>query len=151
VYLVDTNIVPAGAPSKRRASAALVSWMEDNSTSLYMSAASIAEIEGGIARLRRQGSGRKADGLTAWLDTLLHLYRERVLPFDVAAARIAAGLSDLARSKGQAPGFVDLAIAATAKLREFTILTNNARHFELLGVPFLDPFLELPPRRQPPV
>jgi toxin FitB len=145
VYLVDTNIVSAGAPPKRRSSPALVSWMDDNSESLYMSAVSIAEIEGGIARLRRHGSGRKADGLTAWLDTLLHLYLERVLPFDVAAARIAGALSDLARSKGHAPGFVDVAIAATAKLRGFAILTNNAHHFEPLGVRFLNPFDALPP------
>jgi hypothetical protein len=39
------------------------------------------------------------------------------------------------------------AIAATAKLRGFAILTNDARHFEPLGVQFLDPFVELPPRR----
>jgi toxin FitB len=145
VYLVDTNVVSAGAPSKKRPSAALVAWMNENSASLYMSAVSIAEIEGGIARLRRHGSGRKADGLTAWLDTLLHLYQERVLPFDVGAARIAGALFDLARSKGHAPGFVDLAIAATAKLRGFAILTNNVRHFAPLDVTFLDPFEKLPP------
>jgi toxin FitB len=145
VYLVDTNIVSAGAPSKTGRSPALVSWMGENSASLYMSAASIAEIEAGTARLRRQGSGRRADGLDAWLDTLLHLYQDRVLPFDAATARIAGALSDLARSKGHAPGFVDVAIAATAKLRGFAILTNSARHFEPLGVPFLDPFVELPP------
>ena len=66
-----------------------------------MSAVSIAEIEAGIAKLRRQGARRRADDLTAWLDTLLHLYAERVLPFEVRAARIAGGLADRARSKGQ--------------------------------------------------
>jgi toxin FitB len=147
VYLVDTNIVSAGAPSKTGPSAALVTWMDDNSADLYMSAVSIAEIEAGIAKLRRQGASRKADDLTAWLDTLLHLYGQRVLPFDAGAARIAGALSDLVRSKGHAPGFVDVAIAATAKLRDLTILTSNVRHFEPLGVPFLDPFVELPPRR----
>jgi predicted nucleic acid-binding protein len=146
VYLVDTNIVSAGAPAKRRTSPELVTWMDGNSASLYMSAVSIAEIEAGIARLRRQGSGRKADGLTAWLDTLLHLYQDRVLPFDVATARTAGALFDLARSKGHAPGFVDVAIAATAKLRGFAILTTNARHFEPLGIPFIDPSKKLPPR-----
>jgi toxin FitB len=110
-----------------------------------VSAVTIAEIEAGIARLRRQGSRRKADGLTAWLDTVLHLYAERVLPFEVQAARIAGALSDRAHRKGHAPGFADVAIATTAKLRGFTILTRNARHFEPLGVPFLDPFAELPP------
>jgi toxin FitB len=150
VYLVDTNIVSAGAPAKTASPQALVAWMDENSADLYMSAVSIAEIEGGIARLRRRGARRRADDLTAWLDTLLHLYAERVLPFDVGAARIAGGLFDLARSKGQAPGFADLAVAATAQLSGFTILTRNARHFEPLGVPFLDPFLRLPPRRPAP-
>jgi predicted nucleic acid-binding protein len=112
-----------------------------------MSAVSIAEIEAGMARLRRQGARRRAHDLTAWLDTVLHLYAERVLPFEVRAARIAGSLSDLARSKGQAPSFADLAVAATAQHRSFTILTRNARHFEPLDVPFLDPFVRLPPRR----
>jgi predicted nucleic acid-binding protein len=146
VYLVDTNVVSAGAPSKRGASAALATWMDDNSADLFMSAVSIAEIEAGIARLRRQGARRKAHDFTAWLDTLLHLYAERVLPFDVRTARIAGDLSDLALSKGRAPGFADVAIASTAKLCGFTILTRNARHFQPLGVPFLDPFVALPPR-----
>ena len=146
MYLVDTNIVSAGAPSKTASPRALVAWMDENSADLHMSAVSIAEIEGGIARLHRHGSRRRADELSAWLDTVLHLYAERILPFEVQAARIAGGLADRARSKGQAPGFADVVIAATAKLRGFTILTRNSRHFEPLDVPFLDPFVRLPPR-----
>jgi predicted nucleic acid-binding protein len=145
VYLVDTNIISAGAPAKAGASSTLVGWMDEHSFDLYMSAVSIAEIESGIAKLRRRGARRKADALTAWVDTLLHLYGERVLPFDVPAARIAGNLSDLALSKGHAPGFADLVIAATAKHHGFTILTTNVRHFAPLGVPFLDPFPGLPP------
>ena len=82
--------------------------------------------------------------ITVWLDTVLPLYAECALAFEARAARIAGGLFDLARSKGQAPGFADLAIAATAQLRSFTILTRNARRFEPLGFPFLDPFVGLP-------
>jgi predicted nucleic acid-binding protein len=149
VYLVDTNIVSARAPSRAAASAGLITWMDDHSADLYMSAVSIAEIEAEIAKLRRQGASRRAADLTAWLDTILHLYEERVLRFDVPAARIAGALSDLARSKGYLPGFVDVAIAATAKLHGFVILTANARHFEPLGVRFLNPFVELPPPRPP--
>ena len=144
MYLVDTNVVSAAAPSKMP-TAAIVTWMDEHADDLFMSAVSIAEIEAGIARLRRPGAGRRADDLTAWLDTLLHLYGERILPFDVPAARIAGALSDVARSKGQAPGFADVAIAATAKRRGLTILTTNVRHFAPLGVPFLDPFAGLPP------
>ena len=41
----------------------------------------------------------------------------------------------------------ELSIDRPAKLNGFTILTRNARHFAPLGVPFLDPFVNLPPRR----
>jgi predicted nucleic acid-binding protein len=151
VYLVDTNVISAGAPSKSTSPHALVAWMEENSADLYMSAVSIAEIEGGIAKLRRQRAHRRADDLTAWLDTLLHLYAERVLPFEVRAARIAGGLADRALSQGRTPGLADVVVAATAKLNGFTILTRNARHFEPLDVPFLDPFVGLPPGRAAPL
>jgi hypothetical protein len=143
VYLVDTNVVSAGAPSRNAAD--LVAWMDEHAAVLYMSAVSVAEIEAGIARLHRRGASRRADDLTAWLDTVLHLYGERVLPFDVPAARIAGALSDLALSKGHAPGFADVAIAATAECHGLTILTTNLRHFAPLGVPCLDPFAALPP------
>jgi predicted nucleic acid-binding protein len=149
VYLVDTNIVSAGAPSKTESPQKLVAWMDQNSADLYLSAVSIAEIESGIARLRRLGAERRADDLIAWLDSLLHLYAERVLPFEVQTARIAGALADRARSLGQSPGLADVIIAATAKLRGLMILTRNARHFESLGVPFLDPFVALPATRPP--
>ena len=147
MYLIDTDVISARAPSKAALPAALVAWMDENSGDLYISAVSVAEIEAGIARLRRQAAHRRADGLTAWLDTLLHLYAERVLPFEVRAARRAGTLAERARAKGHAPGFADVAIAATANLRGLTILTRNARHFEPLGVQFLDPFVRLPPHR----
>jgi toxin FitB len=119
--------------------------MDEHSTELYLSAVTVAEIEDGIAKARREQARRKAADLTAWLETLLHLYRNRILAFDVAAARIAGSLSDLARSKGIAPGFADIAIAATARAHELIILTRNTRHFEPLGVPTIDPFERLPP------
>jgi toxin FitB len=149
VYLVDTNVISAGAPSKTPSAPKLLAWMDENSPDLYLSAVSVAEIEAGIARLRRQGAARRAEHLTAWLDTLLHLYAERVLPFEVKAARIAGALVDRAQSLGRAPGLSDVVIAATAQVRGFTILTRNARHFEALGVPFLDPFARLPSARPP--
>jgi predicted nucleic acid-binding protein len=43
-----------------------------------------------------------------------------------------------------APGFADIVIAATARSRGLTIPTRNARHFEPLDVPTLNPFVRLP-------
>jgi len=144
VFLVDTNVISEGVPAKARASADLVSWMERNSDRLFLSTITVAEIEQGIAQARRLGAHAKATRLAAWLETLLHLYSARVLPFDLRAARIAGSLSDLARSQGHAPGFPDLAIAATAMAHRLTILTANVRDFTPLGVPVHNPFETLP-------
>jgi toxin FitB len=144
VYLVDTDVISVGAPSKGAASAALVAWMDENSERLFLSAVTIAEIEDGIAKNRREGASREAAALESWLETLLHLYANRVLPFDVPAARIAGRLSDRARSKGHTPGFADLAIAATAGALGLIVLTRNLRHFAAFEVPVHNPFQSLP-------
>jgi hypothetical protein len=143
MYLLDTDVLSAGAPAKQ-SNATLIEWMDRNSGLLYLSAISIAEIEDGIAKARREGASRKASLLSVWLDALLHLYADRVLPFDVTAARIAGRLSDLARGKGQSPGFPDIAIAAVAQANDLTVLTRNLKHFAVFGIPTHDPFRSLP-------
>ncbi|HUB13832.1 MAG TPA: type II toxin-antitoxin system VapC family toxin [Acetobacteraceae bacterium] len=144
MYLVDTNVVSAGAPS-RLAPDTLVAWMDAHSAVLFLSAVTVAEIEDGIARLRRERATRKSNDLASWLETLLHLYGGRILAFDTPAARIAGALSDRARSQGQAPGFGNIIIAATAQHHGLTILSRNVRHFAPLAMKVLDPFVALPP------
>jgi predicted nucleic acid-binding protein len=144
MYLVDTNVISAAAPS-RPVSPALVEWMDTHSASLFISAVTVAEIEAGIAKLLREGATRKSADLTAWLDTVLHLYGNRVVAFDVATARIAGVMSDRARGLGHAPGLADIIVAATAQHRGLTILSRNLRHLEPLGVAVVDPFVKLPP------
>jgi len=144
MYLVDTNVISAAAPS-RPVALALVEWMDTHSVSLFLSAVTVMEIEDGIAKLRREGARRKSADLAAWLEALLHLYSDRVLAFDVATARIAGAISDRARGRGQMPGFADIMIAATARHHGLTILSRNLRHFEPFGVAVIDPFTRLPP------
>lgn len=144
MYLVDTNVLSAGAPSKVQPAPRLAGWMERNSERLYLSVITVAEVEDGIAKVRREGASRKADRLAEWLETLLHLYGARILPLDIIVARLLGKLSDQARSAGQAPGLADLAIAATAVHQGYTVLTRNLRHFQALDVPAHDPFESLP-------
>ena len=122
----------------------LAAWMNRNSAGLYLSVITVAEVEDGIAKSRRSGAGRKADQLKDWLETLLHLYSSRILPVDPPTARRMGALSDRARGRGMAPEWADLAIAATAQGRGYTILTRNLRHFDKLGVAASDPFETLP-------
>jgi toxin FitB len=143
-YLVDTDVISSGAPSKHPVPLPLIKWMDEHSDRLFISCVTVAEIEEGIAKAHRKGSQRKAERLAQWLETLLHLYRERVLPFDVGCARIAGRLSDGAAARGASPGFADLAIAATAAAHQLTVLTGNVRHFAPLGVAVHNPFTSLP-------
>ena len=144
MYLVDTDILSAGAPGRRERSAALVDWMDARSDALFLSAITVAEIHHGIAKLKRTGAVERAARLADWLDLVLHLYGDRVIPFDIDAARVAGPLMDKARATGQSPGFADLAIAATAGSRNLTALTRNLRHFAPLQMPATDPFESLP-------
>ncbi len=144
MFLVDTNVLSAVTPTKVASRPELAAWLEANSAQLYLSVVTVAEVEDGIAKARREGAARKADRLAGWLETVLHLYSARVLPLDVAAARVLGVLADDARAAGEAPGFADLAIAAIARCHGLVVLTRNLRHFRSLGVPVHDPFDRVP-------
>ncbi len=143
--MVDTNVLSAAAPTKSGPPPGLAGWMERNSRHLYLSVITVAEVEDGIAKARREGATRKADALAAWFEALLHLYSAKILPLDVPAARVLGSLADQVRGAGQAPGLADLIVAATALSRGYTVLTRNLRHFRMPGIAALDPFDSLPP------
>ena len=132
MFLIDTDVLSALRRPER--SPGLVSWIAgQRTTDLYMSVVSLGEIERGIARQRRQDP-TFAGALAAWLDTLLVLYGERILPFDLPAARRWGRLSAAVGHEG-----ADLLIAATALEHGLTVVTRNVRHFKAAGVPVLDP------------
>ncbi|MGZ9723518.1 PIN domain-containing protein [Rhizobium miluonense] len=143
MYLLDTNIVSADAPTKRHVGVdAFAVWMRANSDRLYLSAITIAEIEAGIARAARIGATTKAEHLRRWLAAVEHFYAGRILLFGIEEARHAGLMLDRARAHD--PGFEDIAIAATAAAHGLTVLTTNERHFERLGVPLANPLKQLP-------
>jgi predicted nucleic acid-binding protein len=119
--------------------------MDSHSSELFLSAVTVAEIADGIAKAKREGAKRKASNLSAWLQTVLHLYGDRVLAFDSPTAQIARALADLARSRGHASGFADMAIVATARRHDLTILSRNWRHLVPMDVAVTDPSQKLPP------
>lgn len=146
MYLIDTNIVSANAPAKRTVGAeAFAAWMRGHSDLLYLSTVTIAEIEAGIARAVRIGATAKAERLHQWLAAVEHFYAGHILSFGIEEARQAGAILDRARAHD--PGFEDIAVAATAAARGFTVLTANERHFAPLGVPLLNPLKQLPTDR----
>ncbi len=144
-YLLDTDVISALAPTKKQRPGALVDWLDEASNGLYLSVVTAAEIRAGIAKASREGASRKAAALNMWWDAVEHLYGDRILPFDLRSATIAGKLIDAARGAGHAPGFADVAIAATAAANGLTILTRNRKHFDPFGGLTLNPFDALPP------
>ena len=140
-WLLDTNVLSAFAPGKQAVAPRTAAWFDERTDDLFLSAITAAEIEVGISKLRRTGSGRRADELRDWFERMMGFYADRVLPFDLPAARIAGVLGDGALAEGRHPGFADVAIAAIAKSRQLVVVTLNLRHFDRLGVDTLNPFV----------
>lgn len=140
MYLVDTNVISAFSPAAAHGNEPVRAWLEAQSANLYLSVVTVAEIESGIAKAARDGATKKAERLAAWLESVLHLYGDRILPVTTGAARRAGGLADKARGAGASPGFADILIAATASDAGLTILTRNTKHFAALGVAVMNPW-----------
>lgn len=133
-FLLDTNVVSAlrvrGRHPHVEAWAAAVPIGDQ-----FVSAFTIAEIERGVIAKERTDPHQGAV-LRRWLEeNVLPAFAGRVLPFDLAAARILAGF----RVPEHAP-LDDALIAAVAQAAEMTVVSRNLRHFEPLGVRCLDPW-----------
>ena len=133
-YLLDTNVVSAlrvrGREPQVQAWAAPIPVADQ-----FVTALTIAEIERGVVAKARTDPAQGAV-LRRWLEEhVLPAFANRVLPFDLPAARILA----TSPVPEQAP-LDDALIAAIAQSTGMTIATRNTRHFEPLGVSIVNPW-----------
>ncbi len=133
------------APDKPRPADAFREWMLSHENALYISIVTVAEVEQGIALLRRTGGIRRVQVLTDWLDRTIEIFGHRIELFTPVIARAFGQVSANAMSIGRHPGFADVAIAATAKAGSHTLLTRNVKHFAPLGIDIHDPFAPAAP------
>jgi predicted nucleic acid-binding protein len=133
MFLIDT--VTLSELRRRRRDPAVVAWFERQRTAdLFLSVISIGEIERGIARQRATDPGF-AGALATWLDRVLALYGDRILPVDLRTAR-RWGVLSAALGNDSA----DLMIAAAALEHGLTVVTRNVSDFAPTGAVVLDPF-----------
>jgi predicted nucleic acid-binding protein len=131
MYLLDTNVLSA----RRRPDRApqIVKWLASRSEDeLYLSVATIGEVESGIVRQERINPPFATD-LRNWLERTVDSFGDRILPFGQAEARVWGQLS---ARLGNAR--TDLIIAATALNADATLVTVDGG-FAGTGVRLINP------------
>jgi predicted nucleic acid-binding protein len=134
VYLLDTNVVLE--LRKPKPHQGVIAWIESApEESLYISAVTVGEIQAGIEITRRQDAA-KAREIEEWLDAVAQSYG--VLPADAPIFRRWAQLMH----RRPDHHIEDALIAATALVRELTVVTRNVGDFKPFGVPLVNPFAD---------
>lgn len=137
MIVLDTNVLseamkPTPDPNVR-------AWLNDQTMeTLYLTSVTLAELLFGIGALPK---GKRKDMLGQTLDGLLGLFRDRVLSFDVEAARRYAGLAVNARAAGKGFPTPDGYIAAIAASRGFIVASRDAAPYAAVGVTVINPWI----------
>ncbi len=133
-YLLDTNVLsewrkPVPDPG-------VVKWLATTSADeLFVSVISIGEIRRGIVKLQLRNDHRQAAAYESWLAGAKDLFADRLVPVSIEAAE-EWGHLDADRPISMADGL----IAATAKVRGWTVVTRNVKDFNTTGVRLRNPF-----------
>jgi toxin FitB len=143
MYLLDTNVVSMLDPRRHAHAPTLIEWLDRNGASLFLSVITIAEMDAGVLKLRRQRKSKRADELADLVNSILSDFGDRVLPVDTETARHVARLGE--QSHRHPISLADLIIAATATRHGLILLTRNMAELGRLGIAVLDPFESLPP------
>ena len=133
MFLIDTMVL--SELRRRQRNPGVVAWISSQRhEDCFLSVVSVGEIERGIAR-QQSADPAFAAQLARWLDQLLRLYSDRLLPVDVGVARRWGQLSASMGHDG-----ADLLIAATALEHGLTVVTRNLKHFQPTGVSTFNPW-----------
>lgn len=136
MIVLDTNVVSEAM--KPKPDHAVLAWLNDQAAeTLYISSVTLAELLFGIKALP---AGKRKDMLSQALDGLIGMFRNRVLPFDIDAARRYADLAVLAKTSGRGFPTPDGYIAAIAASRGFSVASRDTAPFEAASVPVINPW-----------
>jgi toxin FitB len=133
IYLVDANVL--SEPTKQVADSRVVTWLNENESSLIVDSIIIGEPRIGILALPR---GRKRDRLEQWYETLVEMID--CIAWDATISQRWAALVVELKRKGESVPLLDGMIAATALQHDLIVATRNTRDFQKTGVKTLNPF-----------
>ena len=137
MVVLDTNVISEAM--KPEPHAAVRAWLNQQAAeTLYLSSVTVAELLLGIAAFP---AGRRKELLSLALDGALEMFGDRILPFDLDAARHYAELALTARSLGRGFPTPDGYIAAIAASWRFIVASRDTAAFEAAKVQVINPWL----------
>lgn len=136
-YLLDTCVVAEA--TRPHASAKVGHWISTTLPErLFLSVASLAEIERGIAALDNAGKAKK---LKAWLhDEVLPDFDDRIIDVDPAVASRWGRLLGEGRRAVQPRPLMDALLAATTLEHELSLATRNVADFSRFDLEIVNPW-----------
>ena len=138
--LLDTNIV---SEMMKRVPDPVVSRFLDRESRqevFGLAVITVFEILNGIGRLPE---GQRRDTIAAGFDGVLsHLFHNRIVAWDEAAARASAAIVEKWRRMGEPldDHFQDAMLAGIAHHRNLKVVTRNDREFRNTGITVLNPW-----------
>lgn len=138
-YLLDTNVVSEWI--KHRPNANVVRWVaEAGEDQVCLSVLTFAEIQKGVEEM---AAGQRRDAVSSWVQgELLQRFEGRIFGVDLSIAASWGSLMARSKKMGINLSVMDAFLAATAEVHRLTLVTRNTKHFEKLGIAFLNPWLE---------
>ena len=136
MIILDTNVVSEAM--KPKPNPAVRAWLNDQAVeTLYLSSITLAELLFGVGALP---PSKRKDMLAQAIDGLMGLFKDRVLPFDVSAARRYAELAITARLAGRGFPTPDGYIAAIAASRGFIVASRDKAPYEAANMAVMNPW-----------
>ena len=136
MILLDTNVVSEAM--KPDPDPAVLSWLDEQAAeTLFLCSVTIAELMFGIAALPK---GKRKDRLTTALEGVVTLFADRILPFDIEAARRYADLAVSARAAGRGFPTPDGYMAAIAAAHDFAVASRDSSASSAAGLNVINPW-----------
>ena len=136
MIVLDTNVVSEAM--KPEPHPAVRAWLNIQAAqTLYLSSVTLAELLFGIGALP---AGKRKDMLAQTLDGLMDLFRDRILPFDIDAARHYANMAVTAKVAGRGFPTPDGYISAIAASRGFIVASRDTAPYEAASIKVIYPW-----------
>jgi toxin FitB len=135
MIFVDTNVF--SELTKPLADERVIDWLFEHRFQTLLSTLVVAELSKGI---RTTPGAAKRKLLGGWLGRLIERHEDRIVPFELPAARRWGEMAGQVIVTGGRSGYVDSLLAAQALVMNVPVATRNVSHFRDTGVALIDPW-----------